>query len=132
MNILIFENQRKAGPIWRRFLVRHGCNVKLTRSIDDATNALTAGNVGVFIVDATENIDAIMTLSDLAQFYNPEISIIVVTSGMFFADGSVFELIPYIRSCVSTDIPPNDLVAMVEHFKTPVSTPHVDAVLANQ
>ena len=75
--------------------------------------------------------DAITTLSDLAQFYNPEISIVAVTSGMFFADGSVFELIPNIRSCVSSDIPPKDLVAMVEHFEPQESSP-VDAVAANQ
>ncbi|MEM7241141.1 MAG: hypothetical protein AAF429_03050 [Pseudomonadota bacterium] len=131
MAILIFENKRKTGLIWQRFLARHGCNVRLTRSIDETASALSTGGIHVFIVDATEDMNAITTLSDLAQFYNPDISIIAVTSGMFFADGSVFELIPNIRSCISTEIPPEDLAAMVEHFELPLTSQPVHVAAAN-
>ena len=118
MRILIFEKKKRAGLIWKRFLARNGHLVELCSEINEAVGFLALGNFDVFIIDASDNMEAAATLTDLASYQNPDISNIVVTSGRFFADSSIFKLIPNVRGCVSSLIEPNDLLAIMEHYTT--------------
>ena len=132
MKILIYEKTMKPGRIWQRFLTRFGFDVHLTNSIEDAAQNLSSGCIGTFIVDDSDELAAITTLTDLASYSNPGISIIAVTSGQFFTDGSIFELIPNVRSCISKEIELNDLGAMVEHYASNTPATPYHAVGSNQ
>ena len=129
MKILIYEETRTIGLVWKRFLTRFNFEVFLSSQINDAAEILSQGGIDTFIVDASTGMRAVATLSDLASFSNPDISIIAVTSGRFFTDGAIFNLVPNLRSCVTTDIAPDDLAAMVEHFVSPDES--IDARVAH-
>ncbi len=116
MKILIYEDTRQQGLIWQRFLLRLGYEVHLATSVEDAAEYLSKGNISTFIVDDRDDMVGITTLTDLASYANPDISIIAVTSGRFFTDGTIFKLIPNIRSCISHQIELDDLGAMVDHY----------------
>ena len=132
MQILIFEKQERASLIWKRFLARRGHKVTLSSRINEAASRLSLGHFDVFVIDACDNMEAAATLTDLASFHNPDISNIVVTSGKFFADSSTFRLIPNLRGCVSSQIDPNDLLVIMEHYADRSLANHDHEVRPNQ
>lgn len=127
MRIMIVEENLDRGALWMRYLERVGADVELVASTEDATSALSCRNYDGLIINIAMANAAILAISDLASYRNPEIAIITVTSGSFFSDGSIFKMIPNACGCVGGDVLPNDLVEIVSHYANrPKTHDHVD------
>ncbi|GLQ35276.1 response regulator [Amylibacter marinus] len=116
MRVLIVENNLRRGEIWQRFLIRQGVNADLVPRQEDAISMLGETAFDVLVINITSSDPNILAVTDVAAFRNPNIAIIAVTSGSFFSDGSIFQLLPNARGCVSGDVPLEDLAAMVQHY----------------
>ena len=114
MRVLIVEENLNRGAIWQRCLERHGAKVESTTG--ETTSALSCQKYDALIINIAMANAAVLAISDLASYRNPDIAIITVTSGSFFSDGSIFNLIPNARGCVSADVPSRDLVDIVSHY----------------
>jgi hypothetical protein len=55
-------------------------------------------------------------VADFASYRRPDARVVFVTNTTFFSDGSIFQHIPNACAFVPTETPPEDLVAIVEHY----------------
>lgn len=95
---------------------RQGATVCFVSSSNAATDALNCQKFDALVINIAMANSAILAVSDLAGYKNPDIAIITVTSGSFFSDGSIFKLIPNACGCVGGDVPPKDLADIVSHY----------------
>ena|GEM_PF-247332 len=116
VHVLIVEERQNRGCIWKRFLERQGAEVCLVASSSEATAALSCQYFDALVINITMANSAILAVSDLAGYRNPDIAIVTVTSGSFFSDGSIFNMIPNACGCVGGDVPPKDLANIVSHY----------------
>jgi DNA-binding NtrC family response regulator len=116
MHVLIVEEHQSRGQIWKQFMERQGATVCFVSSSNAATDALNCQKFDALVINIAMANSAILAVSDLAGYKNPDIAIITVTSGSFFSDGSIFKLIPNACGCVGGDVPPKDLADMVSHY----------------
>jgi hypothetical protein len=52
----------------------------------------------------------------MASYRQPGAKVIFVTDTTFFSDGSIFRHIPNACAFIRAETPPDDLVAIVEHY----------------
>jgi DNA-binding NtrC family response regulator len=116
MHVLIVEEHLSRGQIWKQFLERQGATVCFVSNSDAATEALNCRKFDALVINIAMANAAVLAVSDLAGYKNPDIAIITVTSGSFFSDGSIFKLIPNVYGCVGGDVLPKDLVDIVSHY----------------
>lgn len=116
MNVLIAESDPALGALWQRHLERRGMIVRLVTGQETAAMALSAQRFDVIILNILLNEGSALAVADLASYRHPETQVIFVTNTSFFSDGSIFGLSPNACAYVQTDTPPDDLVAMVEHY----------------
>lgn len=118
MNVLIVESNVDLGTLWLRHLQRQGLAVKLVASGTEATDLLEAEFFDVIVLDLVLKQGSAFAVADFARYKRPETNVIFVTDTTFFSDGSIFSLMPNARAFLESHTPPEDLVAMVEHFGT--------------
>jgi len=116
MKVLIVESSPDLGHVWQRHLERQGINVRLEHGQCGAAAALSAQYFEVIILNLVLNEGSALAVADLASYRHPQTQVIFVTNTSFFSDGSVFALCANARAFVQSDTPPEDLVAMVEHY----------------
>ena len=116
MKVLIAESDPALGGLWQRHLQRRGMDVRLVAGQDGAATALNAQRFDVIILNICLEEGSALAISDLASYRHPDTRVIFVTNTSFFSDGSIFGLSPNACAYVQTDTPPDDLVAMVEHY----------------
>ena len=116
MKVLIVEGNAELGKLWSDHLTRQDHEVRLVHSQERAAMALNAGRFDVIILNVILENGSAFAVADLASYRQPEVQIIFVTSSSFFSDGSIFSLTPNARAFLQSDTPPEDLIAMVEHF----------------
>lgn len=116
MNVLIVESQRELGSLWRRHLERQGAHVSLSVSQEDAIANLHSGDFDVIVLDLVLEQGSALAVADFASYRRPEARVIFVTNTSFFSDGSIFAHSPNACAFVQSSTPPEDLVAMVEHY----------------
>ncbi|MFO7770722.1 response regulator [Roseovarius gahaiensis] len=116
MNVLIVESSPDLGHVWQRHLERQGITVRLEHGQSGAAAALSAQRFEVIILNLVLNEGSALAVADLASYRHPQTQVIFVTNTSFFSDGSVFALSANARAFVQSDTPPEDLVAMVEHY----------------
>lgn len=114
--VLIVESNEPLGQLWLNHLVRHGITVRLVGTQDEADAALRAQAFDVIILNLVLRGSSAFVIADLANDLHPETRVIFVTDTSFFSDGSIFALCPNACAHVQIDTPPEDLVAMVEHY----------------
>jgi len=90
-------------------------------SQDDATAYLGLNAVDIIILDLVLEDGSALAVADYANYRQPEARVIFVTSTTFFSDGSIFAHSGNARAFVTTDTPPEDLAAMVEHYGAEIS-----------
>lgn len=115
-NVLIVNTQTELAEVWQSHLKRHGIDVLLCVSEDCAVRALERHDIDVMIVDLLLEDGRAFSIADIAQFRQPNAQLIFVTRNSFFSDGSIFNLCANARAVVQNDTPPEDLVAMVDHY----------------
>lgn len=115
MRVLIVEHNEELGRIWARFLEMRGLVVELATSQKDAIANMRFNDFDALVLELVLPDGGAIAISDYATYRFPDIPIITVTSGSFFSDGSIFQLMPNARGLMRTPFKPDDLAALLEH-----------------
>lgn len=115
MRVLIVENNADLGKFWGRFLERHGCQVRLATTQNEAISIMRFEEFDALVIDLVLPDGGAIALSDYASYRFENVPIITVTSSTFFSDGSLLNLIPNARGIMRTPFRPDDLAALLEH-----------------
>jgi DNA-binding response OmpR family regulator len=118
MRVLIVEGNPNLGSIWSRHLERRGCDVDLSTSQSDAIDILRDEAVDVIILDLILKDGSAFAVADFASYRRPTAKVIFVSDSTFFSDGSIFEHIPNACAMMPSEVTPEDLGALVEHYGT--------------
>ncbi|MEO0388174.1 MAG: response regulator [Pseudomonadota bacterium] len=116
MRVLIVQDNRDLGTFWTRFLRRQGVDARLVGSEEDALDALERGGFDALILEPVMTGCSGLCVADVAAFRYPDMPVIAVTKSSFFADGSIFSLIPNARGFLRAPVDPADLVAYLDHI----------------
>lgn len=115
MRVLIAQDNRDLALLWARFLRRNDVEADLVTSDIDAIEALEAARYDALILEPVMACGSGLCVADLAAFRHPDMPIIAVTKSSFFADGSIFSLIPNARGFLRAPLDPKDLAAYIDH-----------------
>lgn len=115
MRVLIVEHNEELGRIWSNFLRGRGLTVELATSQKDAIANMRFNDFDALVLELVLPDGGAIAISDYATYRFPNIPIITVTSGSFFSDGSIFQLMPNARGLMRTPFKPDDLAALLEH-----------------
>ncbi len=116
MDVLIVTGEDELASLWGRHLERSGATVRHAVTQEVAISALDTGPVDVVILNMTLDGGSAIAVADYAGYRHPKAKVISVTNDSFFSNGAVFDLLPNVRAQVANTTPPDDLVAMVEHY----------------
>jgi DNA-binding NtrC family response regulator len=115
MRVLIVESKRERAELWQRHLARAGAEVVLATGQEDAARVILLQSLDVIVMNVLLAEGSAVAVADLAAYRRPEARVIFVSGSRFFSDGSIFELCSNAAALVQPDVPPQDLVALVEH-----------------
>jgi len=118
MNILIVEANPDLSQVWKRHLERHGCDVHLAASQEDAVSVLLGTKVDVIVLDLMLEPGSAFAVADFASYRQPGARVVFVTRSTFFSDGSIFNLVPNACGFFPIETPPEDLAEIVAHYGT--------------
>lgn len=118
MRVLIVEGNPDLGWVWSRHLERRGCDVLLAATQKEAIATLHDNDVNIIVLDLILEDGSAFAIADFASYRHPEAKVIFVTNSSFFSDGSIFQHIPNACAFMPTEMPPEDLGALVEHYGT--------------
>jgi DNA-binding NtrC family response regulator len=116
MNVLIVESQPELGEVWKRHLERAGMLVTLVDDQEQAIAHFTDACPEIIILDLVLVDGCALAISDFASYRCPNAQVIFVTDTTFFSDGSIFAHAQNACAYLQSNTPPEDLVAMVEHY----------------
>lgn len=116
MRVLIVEGQPTLGSLWKRHLERHGMDVDLVGSQQEAISYLRLQAPDIIILNLVLEGGSALAVADYASYRLPDVRVIFVTNTTFFSDGSIFSHAHNACAFVQSGTPPEDLVAMVEHY----------------
>lgn len=119
MKVLIVESNVDLGMLWKRHLQRQGGKVEIVHSQEDAILALYRSDFDIIVLDLVLESGSALAVADFASYRRPDARVIFVTNTTFFSDGSIFAHSPNACAYVQSATPPEDLVAMVEHYAAP-------------
>lgn len=119
MRALIVESTQELARIWQRHLERAGIETRLATGQTDAVAHLADTPFDILILDLFLAEGSAFAIADYANYKQPDARVISVTNTSFFSDGSIFQHLPNACAFVQSDAPPDDLLAMVEHYGRP-------------
>ena len=128
MKVLIVESESGLAAIWQKHLQRMGMFAEVCGAQDDAIEHLTHHAPDIIILDLLLDEGSAFAVADYASFRMPDTRVIFVTNTSFFSDGSIFAFAPNACAFVQRATPPDDLVAMVEHYGAEARSTQPDAV----
>ena len=82
----------------------------------DAIEALQNLEVDIIVLDLILSDGSAFAIADFAAYRQPLAKVIFVTNTSFFSDGSIFQHIPNACAMMTSEMPPEDLGALVEHY----------------
>jgi len=116
MKALIVESTHELGALWTRHLERYGIATRHAVGQTDAVELLENEQFEILVVDLILDEGSPLAIADFANYKHPDSRVIFVTNTSFFSDGSIFRHCANACAFLQSDSPPDDLVAMVEHF----------------
>lgn len=116
MDILIVESDPNLGELWQRHMLRQDMNARLVPDQNGAIKALQTRRFDVLVLDLVLRQGSALAVADYAGFRHPDTQIVFVTNTSFFSDGSIFAFNANARAFLQSDMPPEDLTAMVAHY----------------
>ena len=116
MRVLIVESEHALAKIWEQHLQRMGMEVTLVHGQSGAIKHLVTETPDIIVLDVMLTEGSAFAVADYASYRMPDTQIIFVTSASFFSDGSIFSFAANACAFVQRSTPPDDLVAMVEHY----------------
>lgn len=118
MRVLIVVGNPDLGWVWRRHLERHGCDVTLAHSQQEAIEAIRVNEVSIIVLELVLEEGSAFAVADFASYRRPGAKVIFVSDSAFFSDGSIFQHIPNACALMPAEIAAEDLSALVEHYGT--------------
>lgn len=116
MHVLIVQENRDLGRLWRSHLEKRGCQVNLACGQSEAIHILQNVDVDVIILDLILNDGSAFAVADFSAYRQPDAKVIFVTNSSFFSDGSIFRHIPNACAMMPSETSAEDLSALVEHY----------------
>lgn len=116
MKLLILEENEHLRSLWSSAITSSEIEVVTASNLSQAQAAVFYDKFDIIIMNVQMDRNRALMLSDMATFRNPDVSIICVSNDSFFSDGTLFDLIPNVRSVVTHAVKPQDLGAMVRHM----------------
>lgn len=116
MKALIVESAPDLAVLWKRHLERHGIETCVASGQAEAVAHLQETAFEILILDLVLEEGSAIAIADYANYRQPDARVIFVTNTSFFSDGSIFRHSPNACAFVQSDAPPDDLLAMVEHY----------------
>ena len=118
MRVLIVEGNPDLGWVWRRHLERRGCQVTLAHNQTEAIEVIRTDDVDIIVLNLILDDGSAFAVADFASYRCPKTKIIFTTNSNFFSDGSIFQHIPNACAMMPSEVAPDDLSALVEHYGT--------------
>ncbi|MGB5556940.1 MAG: response regulator [Paracoccaceae bacterium] len=118
MRVLIVEGNPDLGWVWRRHLERRGCQVTLAHTQTEAIEVIRTDDVDIIVLNLILDDGSAFAVADFASYRCPKTKIIFTTNSNFFSDGSIFQHIPNACAMMPSEVAPDDLSALVEHYGT--------------
>lgn len=118
MRVLIVESNPDLGWVWRRHLERRGSAVTLAHSQSEAVDVLRNQEIDIIVLNLILEDGSAFAIADFASYRCPDTKIIFTTNSSFFSDGSLFQHIPNACAMMPSEMTPDDLTALVEHYGT--------------
>ncbi len=131
MIVLIVESEPELGRLWQNHMQRQGMDVSLVTDQQGAVMALKARVFDIIVLDLLISRGSAFAVADLVSSRHPDTRIIFVTNTSFFSDGSIFSLSANACAFLQSDMSPEDLSAVVEHFGKTAIRPLAHAVPEN-
>ncbi len=119
MNVLIVEDTLSLAKMWQRHLERKGASVTVVTSQEAAFDALFTSTWDVIVLNLDIQEGNALSVSDMAEFRQPDARVVFVTATSFFSDGSIFRLCPNACAYLPSHTEPADLADMVQHYGQP-------------
>ena len=117
MHVLIVQSNADLASVWQRHLERQGATVHVAGNQEQAIHVLqTSEAINVVVLDLVLQAGSAFAVADMASYRQPGAKVIFVTNTTFFSDGSIFRHIPNACAFIRAETPPDDLVAIVEHY----------------
>ena len=116
MRVLIVEENPVLGRIWSRHLERQGYTVDLACNQREAIRLLQQVEINVVVLDLIITDGSAFAIADFCSYRQPEAKVIFITNSRFFSDGSIFQHIPNACAMMPSEVSPEDLGALVEHY----------------
>jgi DNA-binding NtrC family response regulator len=116
MRVLIVEEKKALGSLWRSHLERLGHEVELAHSQSEAIRTLRRIDVDILILDLILDSGSAFAVADFSSYRQPSAKVIFVTNSRFFSDGSIFQHIPNACAMMPAEVNPDDLGALVAHY----------------
>lgn len=116
MQVLIVESDANLGRLWARHLERMGHSVRQAKDQADAIDVLQKHKISIIVLDLFLSDGAALAVSDFASYRQPDAKVVFVTNSTFFSDGSIFSHAPNACAFLQSEMPPDDLAAMVTHY----------------
>jgi DNA-binding NtrC family response regulator len=86
------------------------------RDQSEAVKALMQDEFDIIVLDLVLKNGSAFAISDFANYRRPKARVVFVTNTSFFSDGSIFQHCSNACAYLQSETPPDDLVAMVEHY----------------
>jgi DNA-binding NtrC family response regulator len=112
---LIVESDPELGRVWAQHIERLGVRARYASSQFAAVEALNADAFEVIVLDLTLAGGDALDVADFARYCQPEAKVIFVTGTSLFPDGSIFNVSPNASAYLHSDLPPEDLAAIMEY-----------------
>ena len=116
MKVLIVESNPNLGDLWKRHMQRMGAEVFVVSGQNDAITLLQDRQFDILVLDLVLGDGSALAVADFTSYRYPDTRVIFVTNTSFFSDGSIFQHCQNACAFMPTSMPPEDLVAMVEHY----------------
>lgn len=118
MPVLIVESQSERADRWKASLRAQGHEVLCVGSQREAVTIMQTHGVSLLIVNLDLPDGGALSVADFASYRHPKAKVIFVTDSNLFSDGSIFMHAGNACAYLPASTPAEDLVAMVEHYKT--------------
>lgn len=124
MNILIVEEDMASAAKKLVALEGLGFCVRMATTASEAVQVISCAPMDVIVLDLLLSQGRALAIADLAAYRQPNARLILLTSGQYFADGSIFSVCSNAVAILRTNMDTDDLCAIIAH--------HVDLSVASR
>ena len=119
MTILIVSRERDLVARWRAAFEMDGFDVIHAHDAHDARKAVLTYRISLALLDLEDTTLTPLVLADLLAYRHPDVSILPITQGSLFNDGSLYSVMPNVRFMVTPAMETGDVQAAVDYCLRP-------------